>query len=135
VQREATGDPDRARCQPQHPSKGGDRDGLGLGPFTVDVHAAQWGTLSRLIAAVDSGAVEHGVAIDENTAVIVDGNEATVAGLGRVYSVRADGQAMLLRSYRSGDRFSVASGRAMMDTCSMRPSLHQALMPQAALLH
>jgi hypothetical protein len=73
VQREATGDPDRARCQPQHPSKGGDRDGLGLGPFTVDVHAAQWGTLPRLIAAVDSGAVEHGVAIDENTAVNVDG--------------------------------------------------------------
>ena len=87
------------------------RDGLGLVPFTVDVHAAQWGTLPRLIAAVDIRAVGHGVAIDENTAVIVDGNEATVAGLGRVYSVRADGQAMLLHSYRSGDRFSVASGQ------------------------
>jgi cyanophycinase len=87
------------------------RAGLGLVPFTVDVHAAQWGTLPRLIAAVDVGGVEHGVAIDENTAAIVDGDEATVAGLGRVYSARADGQAMHLRSYRSGDRFSVAGGQ------------------------
>jgi cyanophycinase len=46
-------------------------DGLGLVPFTVDVHAAQWGTLARLTAAVAAGLVGAGVAIDEHTAVTV----------------------------------------------------------------
>lgn len=43
--------------------------GLGLVPFAVDVHAAQWGTVSRLIAAVDAGLVTTGMAIDEDTVV------------------------------------------------------------------
>ncbi|WP_223626126.1 Type 1 glutamine amidotransferase-like domain-containing protein [Microbacterium sp. EST19A] len=43
--------------------------GLALVPFAVDVHAAQWGTVSRLIAAVDAGLVTTGVAIDEDTVV------------------------------------------------------------------
>lgn len=36
------------------------RPGLGLVPFAVDVHAAQWGTLPRLAAAVAAGRVERG---------------------------------------------------------------------------
>ena len=47
-------------------------DGLGLVAATVEVHTAQWGTLSRLVAAVADGATEHGIAIDENTVVILD---------------------------------------------------------------
>jgi cyanophycinase len=42
---------------------------LGLVPFSVDVHAAQWGTLSRLVAAANAGLVGDGFAIDEHTAV------------------------------------------------------------------
>jgi cyanophycinase len=46
--------------------------GLGLVPFAVDVHAAQWGTLGRLVHAVDTGLVAEGWALDEG-ALLVDG--------------------------------------------------------------
>lgn len=42
-------------------------DGLALVTATVDVHAAQWGTLARPGAAIAAGLVEFGLAIDENT--------------------------------------------------------------------
>jgi cyanophycinase len=65
------------------------RDGLGLVGFAVDVHAAQWGTLTRLIAAVDGGLVAEGYAIDEGTVLVVDGAEPPkVAGLGHAWRVR-----------------------------------------------
>ncbi len=35
-------------------------EGLGLVEGAVDVHAAQWGNLSRLVAAVESGLVPSG---------------------------------------------------------------------------
>jgi cyanophycinase len=91
------------------------RAGLGRVPFTVDVHAAQWGTLPRLIAAVVRDALPHGVAVDENTMVEVDadGRLARVHGRGRAHSVRpapgADGE-VLVRSYRAGETFAVAGG-------------------------
>ena len=44
--------------------------GLGLVPFTVDVHAAQAGTLGRAICVVVNGLADQVVAIDENTAVV-----------------------------------------------------------------
>ncbi len=47
------------------------RAGLGLVPFAVDVHAAQWGTLPRLVSAVARGEVPYGVAVDENTLLTV----------------------------------------------------------------
>ena len=59
--------------------------GLGLVPFAVEVHCAQWGTLPRLIAAVRRGAVGRGIGVDEDTA-IVDGR---IAGLGAAYLVQA----------------------------------------------
>ncbi|MTD15743.1 hypothetical protein GIS00_17555 [Nakamurella sp. YIM 132087] len=62
-------------------------DGLGLLGPAVDVHAAQWGTLGRLVAAAAAGLVGSGVAIDENTALRPDG---TVVGAGRVTLVRSD---------------------------------------------
>jgi cyanophycinase len=70
------------------------RPGLGLVPFAVDVHATQWGTLTRLVHAVDAGRVAEGWAIDEGTALVVerDGAEPRVEGLGSAYRVtRGDG--------------------------------------------
>ncbi|GAA1124095.1 hypothetical protein [Kitasatospora arboriphila] len=80
------------------------RDGLGLIAPAVDVHAAQWGTLGRLVEAVARGAVPYGLAIDENTAVTVRGAGARVRGAGRVHLVRPDGgEAAAVRSYRAGE--------------------------------
>ncbi|MFE0511102.1 cyanophycinase [Streptomyces sp. NPDC058964] len=86
------------------------RPGLGLVPFGVDVHAAQWGTLPRLVAAVARGYVPYGVAIDENTLVEVDaGGHARVSGLGRAHALRpadrdggGDG-GVVVKSYRAGE--------------------------------
>jgi cyanophycinase len=63
------------------------RPGLGLVPFAVDVHATQWGTLTRLVHAVDGGLVAGGVAVDEHTCVEVRGEELRVHGLGSAYRV------------------------------------------------
>lgn len=66
------------------------RPGLGLLDFAVDVHAAQWGTLSRLVAAVDAGLVADGVAIDEHTALVVSAQAApAVRGSGQVWRVES----------------------------------------------
>jgi cyanophycinase len=87
------------------------RPGLGLVPFAVDVHAAQWGTLARLVAAVGRGAVPYGVAVDENTLVeVADGGGCRVSGRGRVHVVRpAEGAGgsggAVVRSYGAGEVF------------------------------
>jgi len=67
--------------------------GMGLVEGGVDVHAAQWGTLSRLVAAVDAQLVKGGVAIDENTCLVMDGPHRRVRGAGTVWQVwpAADG--------------------------------------------
>jgi cyanophycinase len=67
--------------------------GIGLAEGAVDVHAAQWGTLGRLVAAVDAQLVKGGVAIDECTTLNLDGTHRAVAGAGRVWQVwpAADG--------------------------------------------
>jgi cyanophycinase len=59
-------------------------DGIGLVGGAVDVHASQWGNLSRLAAAVGSGLVPHGIAIDECTTLGPGGH---VSGAGRVWRV------------------------------------------------
>jgi cyanophycinase len=60
--------------------------GLGIVDFAVDVHAAQWGTLSRLVYAVGAGLVGEGWAIDEG-ACLVDGR---VIGPGAAWHVTRD---------------------------------------------
>lgn len=85
--------------------------GLGLVPFTVDVHATQWGTLPRLLAAVRRGAVARGVALDEDTALLVDGDEMTVQGLGRVHVVLPATEGALVRSVGAGQRLGPADLR------------------------
>jgi len=59
-------------------------DGIGLVGGAVDVHAVQWGNLSRLVAAVEAGAVAHGLAIDECTCLAPGG---VVTGAGRAWRV------------------------------------------------
>jgi cyanophycinase len=63
------------------------RPGLGLVDFAVDVHASQWGTVTRLLHAVAAGLVGDGVAVDEHTALEVDGDRWKVHGTGSVYRV------------------------------------------------
>jgi cyanophycinase len=65
------------------------RPGLGLVDFAVDVHASQWGTVTRLLHAVAAGLVPEGVAVDEHTALEVTDGSWTVHGLGSVYRVTA----------------------------------------------
>jgi len=62
-------------------------EGLGLVDLAVDVHAAQWGTLARLIAATEAGLVDGGVAIDENTTLVVGDGDLSVVGIGSVWRV------------------------------------------------
>jgi cyanophycinase len=67
--------------------------GIGLVEGAVDVHAAQWGTLGRLVAAVDAQLVNGGVAIDECTMLTIGDAHRAVVGAGRVWQVSsaADG--------------------------------------------
>jgi cyanophycinase len=62
-------------------------EGLGLIDLAVDVHAAQWGTLARLVASTEAGLVPGGVAIDEDTVLIVGDGTLEVRGIGSVWRV------------------------------------------------
>jgi cyanophycinase len=53
----------------------------------VDVHAAQWGNVSRALAVVAAGLAPEAVAIDEGTLLLSNG---AVAGAGRVWHVTPD---------------------------------------------
>lgn len=81
------------------------RPGLGLVPFAVDVHCAQWGTLPRLIAAVRAVPGRSGVGIDENTVLIVNGHSAVVSGRGNVWLAREHNGAVAVRPLSTGERF------------------------------
>jgi cyanophycinase len=70
--------------------------GVGLVDVAIDVHAAQWGTLSRLVAAVEAGLVEGGLAIDEHTVLIVGEGGLRVAGRGSVWRVLPTEQGVLV---------------------------------------
>lgn len=79
-------------------------DGLGLVDAAVDVHAAQWGTLSRLVAAVAAELVPRGAAVDEGTVLVVgDGGVPRVAGAGQVWWVEpAEAGAVRVRPQAAG---------------------------------
>ncbi|MRG61742.1 peptidase S51 [Agromyces sp. CFH 90414] len=61
--------------------------GIGLIDVAVDVHAAQWGALSRVVAAVEAGLVDGALAIDERTALVVGEGGLAVTGRGSVWRV------------------------------------------------
>jgi cyanophycinase len=79
------------------------RPGLGLVPFAVDVHATQWGTLTRLVHAVAAGLVAEGWAVDEGAALVVDHGEPRVEGLGSAYRVTRNGDGALAVVVRRAD--------------------------------
>jgi cyanophycinase len=53
----------------------------------IEVHVAQRGMLSRLVAAVESGLIAGGLGIDERTALIVGDGGLRVEGEGSVWRV------------------------------------------------
>jgi cyanophycinase len=77
-------------------------DGLDLVPWTVDVHCAQWGTLPRLLTAVAGGG--RGLALDEDTAVHIDGGGARVVGHGTAWLVDGGSTTTTVSALRSGAR-------------------------------
>ncbi|WP_353827395.1 peptidase S51 [Agromyces sp. SYSU T0242] len=72
--------------------------GIGLVDLTIDCHAAQWGTLTRLIAATEARMVDGGIAIDEDTLFSIGAAGLRVAGAGSVWSVTPDGDGVSVRS-------------------------------------
>lgn len=87
-------------------------EGLGLISSTVEVHTSQWGTLSRLVAVVAAGRATSGIAIDENTVVILDvatdvparAGEASgsVVGAGQAWFLTADGSSVRVDRREAG---------------------------------
>jgi cyanophycinase len=73
-------------------------EGLGLIDLAVDVHAAQWGTLTRLIAATEAGLVDGGIAIDEFTALIIGDDTLEVVGRGSVWRVTQSDDGVVVSS-------------------------------------
>jgi cyanophycinase len=75
--------------------------GLGLVPFAIDVHATQWGTLTRLTHAVRAGLAPEGWAIDEGTTLVCKDDDARVEGLGVAYRVSGSAGALRLQIERA----------------------------------
>lgn len=70
------------------------RTGLGLVPFSIDPHAAQFGTPTRLLHAINAGQVDSGWAIDEDTVLMVRDGNISVAGPGVAWHVRKAGEGL-----------------------------------------
>jgi cyanophycinase len=70
--------------------------GLGLAPkVLIDMHFAERGRLPRLVSAVALDPDQVGVGIDENTAILIQGNRFEVLGSGVVRVVDADGSTVV----------------------------------------
>ncbi|HEX8248744.1 MAG TPA: hypothetical protein VF599_11260 [Pyrinomonadaceae bacterium] len=82
------------------------RRGLGLVPFAVDVHASQWGTLSRLVHTIDAGLADRGAAIDENTMLEISENRIFVSGAGNIYRVGRTGNRSAVDIFQTGNHIS-----------------------------
>jgi cyanophycinase len=78
------------------------RPGLGLVPFAVDVHASQFGTLTRLLHSVDQGAADIGWAIDEDTMLSVIDGELRIHGLGSAYRVQRHQSHLAVDIFQAG---------------------------------
>ena len=64
------------------------RRGLGVVDAVIDVHAAQWGTLARLVHAIRLADGDVGYAIDEQTTLELEDGAVAVHGAGLVHRVR-----------------------------------------------
>jgi cyanophycinase len=81
----------------------GVRNGLNLVPFAVEVHATQWGTLSRLIHAIDAELALEGWAIDENTMLEVNENSISVQGIGNAYRIKTQKNRLEVEIFLTGN--------------------------------
>ena len=76
---------------PEEPGEAGDEleiePGIGLVDLAVEVHVAQRGMLSRLVAAIEAGLIPGALGIDERTVVIVGDGGFRVEGTGAVRRV------------------------------------------------
>ena len=79
------------------------RNGLGLVNFAVDVHATQWGTLSRLVHAIDARHADEGWAIDENTMLEINENNIRIFGAGSAYRVRRGENNLAVDIFQAGN--------------------------------
>ena len=105
--------------------------GLGLlSNVIIDQHFAERGRIGRLIGAVSQNPRELGIGIDEDTAIVVEGEQFCVIGSGAVYLVDASGATysdvaeaesratlsihdLKLHVLSSGDRFDLTSRRPL----------------------
>lgn len=82
---------DGAVVSPEDPDEPGEEleigAGIGLLDVAVEAHVAQRGTLSRLVAAVESGLIGGALGIDERTALVVGASGLEVLGSGSVWRV------------------------------------------------
>lgn len=72
------------------------RPGLGLVPFSIDPHAAQFGTPTRLLHAINAGRIDIGWAIDEDTVLILRDGNVSVAGHGVAWHMRRAGDGLMV---------------------------------------
>lgn len=80
------------------------RPGLALVEPIIDVHCAQWGTLSRLAAVVAAGDGRIGWGIDEHTTLeLRDGAAVAVHGEGVAWRVSPAGEGVAVRAFRAGE--------------------------------
>jgi cyanophycinase len=87
------------------------KEGLGLVPFSVEVHASQWGTLTRLLHTVDTDLVAEGWALDENTLLEVQADSLAIYGQGHAYHVqRQDNAAPRVAIYTAGSHLGRGRG-------------------------
>lgn len=77
------------------------KDGLDLVQFAVDVHATQWGTLSRLIHAIDANLAETGWAIDEDTMLEIANGKISIYGRGNAYFIKKIGGRTFVEIFNS----------------------------------
>jgi cyanophycinase len=74
------------------------RPGLGLVPFTCDVHVTAAGTLGRALELVTAGLVDTAVGLDEDTCLTLAPGERPEAG-----EVRGSGSAWFIRAGVGGE--------------------------------
>ncbi len=79
------------------------RSGLGLVPFSVDVHATQWGSLSRLFHTIDANLSNEGWAIDENTMMEINGENIQIYGAGNAYKTKRQNGEVVITSFQAND--------------------------------
>ena len=79
------------------------RSGLGFFEHPIDVHGSQWGTITRVIHAVDQNLINKGFVIDESTMIECKNNKATVFGMGHVYSIQKNKDKIEISIYKDGD--------------------------------